>query len=255
MGLREELASQGTWLFRWRSYVPLGFVPVVAAAIVYRVQHGHHHDAAQGFSATNELIWEVACFGISLSGLITRVLTIGWAAPRTSGRNTRQQRADDLNTTGMYSIVRHPLYLGNYLVGLGVSMAPLAWWLPIFYSLVFWLYYERIMFAEEEFLRTTFGERFVNWSSSVPAFTPLIWRWTRVARPYSISAVLRGEHPTLFMIVVLFAGFDAAENWCVENRLRMDLTWQILLGVSALMYVLFRGAKKRGAWRIPMGAW
>ena len=62
-----------------------------------------------------------------------------------------------LNTSGLYSVVRHPLYLGNYLMWLGVALFSRTWWAPVIVSLVFWLYYERIMFAEEEFLRRQFG--------------------------------------------------------------------------------------------------
>ena len=38
-----------------------------------------------------------------------------WAYTKnTSGRNTHDQVADSLNTSGIYSIVRHPLYVGNF---------------------------------------------------------------------------------------------------------------------------------------------
>ncbi len=56
---------------------------------------------------------------ISFFGLALRVIVVGHAPYGTSGRNTREQVADTLNTTGMYSIVRHPLYLANYLIILG----------------------------------------------------------------------------------------------------------------------------------------
>src|SRR5437667_16865 len=35
MPLKEELQQQGDWLFRWRSYVPLALVPVLAFALYY----------------------------------------------------------------------------------------------------------------------------------------------------------------------------------------------------------------------------
>lgn len=65
------------------------------------------------------------------------------------------------NTTGMYSIVRHPLYLGNFFVGFGIVLICSSVWLAVVFCLLFVVYYERLMFAEEEFLRTSSG-----WSSS-----------------------------------------------------------------------------------------
>lgn len=89
-----------------------------------------------------------------------RIFTIGHTSKRTSGRNTKRQIADTLNTTGIYSVVRHPLYLGNFFMFLGVMLFAHLWWLLLIYILVFWLYYERIMFAEEAFLRKNFGDEY-----------------------------------------------------------------------------------------------
>ena len=100
----------------------------------------------------------------------------------TSRRNTGRPQAETLNTTGLYSVVRHPLYLGNYLMWLGVALFPGAWWAPVIVSLVFWLYYERIMFAEEEFLRRQFGEHYTAWAAATPAFLPRLGRWRSPGR-------------------------------------------------------------------------
>lgn len=152
MLLRESLEQTGQWLFRWRSYLPLallGFLPI--ALVRYEHPFGCPRlDAA----------WELFCFGISAFGLFLRIKTVGHAPKGTSGRNMRHQRADELNTTGMYSIVRHPLYLGNFFMYLGVALVPRFWWMPLLLMLVFVLYYERIIFAEEQFLECKFGQRY-----------------------------------------------------------------------------------------------
>ena len=44
-----------------------------------------------------------------------------------------------------------------------------VWWLPVIYSLAFWIYYERIMFAEEAFLRQKFGETYRRWAATTPS--------------------------------------------------------------------------------------
>ncbi|MGB8874133.1 MAG: hypothetical protein WCC75_12145, partial [Desulfobaccales bacterium] len=50
-------------------------------------------------------------------------VSLPWGLPPrgTSGRNTQGQVAETLNTTGIYSLVRNPLYLGNFLIWLGLS--------------------------------------------------------------------------------------------------------------------------------------
>ena len=50
-------------------------------------------------------------------------------------------------------------------------------WFAMAFLLVYALYYERIMFAEEQFLRGKFGQAYLDWSSQVPAFWPALGQW------------------------------------------------------------------------------
>ena len=63
------------------------------------------------FDMRDELIF----LGVSLIGEIIRILTVGFAPKNTSGRNTVDgQIADELNTTGIYSIITPPPLSGKF---------------------------------------------------------------------------------------------------------------------------------------------
>jgi protein-S-isoprenylcysteine O-methyltransferase Ste14 len=123
MSLRNEFEISGSWLFRHRSYLPLLIVPLFLVGMVSFSYLGHNH-------TVNEF-WQIFCMLISFLGLAVRIIVVGRAPVGTSGRNTREQVANALNTTGIYSVVRHPLYLGNYLIMIGFAMWPIfgGWWL------------------------------------------------------------------------------------------------------------------------------
>jgi protein-S-isoprenylcysteine O-methyltransferase Ste14 len=59
--------------------------------------------------------------------------------------------------------------LGNYLVWLGISLASFDIYFTVIMSLLFWIYYERIMFVEERLLERKFGTDYLNWASKLPA--------------------------------------------------------------------------------------
>jgi len=146
MPLIEEFERSGNWLFRWRSYLPMLFLPLIILAVA------RYPLIEENFRW--HFAWSLVCFAIALVGLWVRCHTVGHAPLGTSGRNTKEQVAETLNTSGLYSVVRHPLYLGNFLIVLGIVMQTFSWWLIALYAACFALYYERIMFTEEAFLQT-----------------------------------------------------------------------------------------------------
>jgi protein-S-isoprenylcysteine O-methyltransferase Ste14 len=186
MALKEEFEKVGNWLFRWRSYLPLFLAGIILTGMRNFEYPGNSHYL--------DRVWELLCLAISFLGLAMRSYTIGHAPKGTSERNTHSQEAKSLNMTGMYSIVRHPLYLGNLFCWLGVSMFPRVWPVSVIVILAFWIYYERIMFAEEEFLRKKFGEEYEKWANKTPAFFPRLKNWVPNVLPFSIRNVLKREY-------------------------------------------------------------
>ena len=237
MALQDEFQEQGNWLFRWRSYLPLLLVTLVAVAM-------KHPEFPFGSFRVHEM-WEEICLGISFLGLLVRVLVVGYAPAFTSGRNTRTQIADSLNTTGMYSVVRHPLYFGNFLIGFGIALVCWVWWLPVIYALLFMAYYERIMFAEEAFLHRQFGEEFDRWAAATPAFWPRFSKWRRPALPFSFRNVLRREHSGLAVVILGHTCVEFFEHLIDDHRVVWEGFWTVLLFGGTIIYFVLRALKRR----------
>lgn len=241
MALREDFEQAGNWLFRRRSFLPLLLLPLFYPALSgFRYAGGSH-----GL----DLIWEIGCLAVSLTGYGLRIATVGFAPRGTSGRNRHEQIARSLNTTGMYSLVRHPLYLGNYVMWLGASAVPRVWWLPVLVTLAFALYYERIMFAEEEFLRREFGAAFTDWASRTPAIVPRRLAWIPPGRPFSLREVLRQEYSGLFALVTVYSLLEVGSDIAATGRLEVDPVWGTIFILTVALTVVLRALKHR-----PQGA-
>jgi protein-S-isoprenylcysteine O-methyltransferase Ste14 len=193
-------------------------------------------------------LWEVACLLVSASGVAVRALTVGFAASHTSGRNTEEQVADSLNTTGMYSIVRNPLYLGNFVMVLGVMLFLHIWWIPALYVALFALYYERIIFAEEMFLRQKFGQTYLSWAAKTPAFVPKVSLWRSPGVGFSWKKVLRREYHGVIAVVMSLFVLEVASDLSVGGEIEIDLLWRFVLGFTLLGYAVVRTLHKQTTW-------
>jgi protein-S-isoprenylcysteine O-methyltransferase Ste14 len=238
MPLREEWEVQGNWLFRWRSYVPVAFFVIAGLAALDFDYAGQSHAYQEA--------WMVLCFLISCTGLVVRALVVGYTPKGTSGRNTAAgQIAESLNVAGMYSLVRHPLYLGNFLIWVGIPLFFHDPWMLAVFCLAYWLYYERIMYAEEEFLRRKFGQEYVRWASETPAFLPRLSGWKHPPLAFSWRNVLRREYTALFGILMAFGALEVLEHAIVERRFEIETHWKTILPLAILVYVLLRSLKRR----------
>jgi len=199
-----------------------------------------------------EIAWGLLCVAIMLSGLVIRCLVVGYSPRGTSGRNSRAQHAGSLNTRCMYSVVRHPLYLGNFLIMIGAISMIEVWWLAVVATLAFALYYERIILAEEAFLETRFGDHFREWAEHTPAFFPALQLWLAPRRPFSVRMVLANESATFAQIVVAATLIRLACDWTVWRRLgESNVILSGFAACSLVAYFALRAMRKKTRWLSP----
>lgn len=235
MALIQSMERQGNILFKYRGQFPI-LLFVLSVPFIYLTDY----NAISGQVQAYVLYIAIA---ISVVGFLVRFYTIGTTPKGTSGRNTKEQIALVLNSTGMYSILRHPLYLGNYFIWLGIAVTTFNIYFIVIMSLLFWLYYERIIFAEERFLESRFGNDYLEWSKSLPAFIPSILDFKRSETPFSIITVFRREYPSVFASVIGFVFIELVRNFCINKIwIISDSSLNVLI-VSFCVVVLLRTLK------------
>lgn len=239
MALVHEFENSGNWLFKRRSWLP---VFMITAGIVMMYLGNRQ---AILFDLRDELLF----LGISLFGQIIRILTVGFTPKNTSGRNTvNGQIADELNVTGIYSLLRHPLYLGNFFMWLGPVLFLRSGWFVVVFGLFYWLYYERIMFAEEQYLRRKFGEVYDKWSETVSSFIPLTFNYIAPKLPFSVRNVLKREYNSFVNIFVIFILLDLFRNYFLSSRIYLTEMWIWLFAAAFVIWITVRTIHKRTKW-------
>lgn len=235
-------------LFRRRGWLPLFILLTVPLAFVHYTYPFNRHEVQEA--------WTFVCMGLALVGQLIRFVTIAYVPARTSGRNRRTQVAELLNTDGTYSMVRNPLYLGNCLSWLGLAAIPHSPWLWLCIALVFWIYHERVILAEESFLEERFGDEFRSWAARTPVFlpNPMLWRKPMLA-PSFRTAIAR-EHVNWFVLATAFAVLDTIADSVAEAHFHIDPGWAISWSIALVLFLLVRYLKKCTAiLTVPDRAW
>ncbi|HXN06801.1 MAG TPA: isoprenylcysteine carboxylmethyltransferase family protein [Nitrospiria bacterium] len=73
---------------------------------------------------------------------------------------------------GPYAYSRNPLYLGNFLLGLGFICMGNYWAAIVLFLILFFIIYRATILDEEKLLTRMFGNPYIEYRRSVPRFFP-----------------------------------------------------------------------------------
>lgn len=191
-------------------------------------------------------IWYLLlCIAVAAAGQVIRIISVGYAADGTSGRNTKRQVADEINQTGIYSILRNPLYLGNLLMWLGAALYTRIWWLVLAVFIIFWLYYERIILAEEDYLLNKFGAGYIAYTEKVNCIIPSLKNYQPNQYMFRIKKALRQEYSGVYALFLVFTVLELLRNYLMLHKLYLSEVWIMSGCVLTLSYLTLRLLKKR----------
>jgi protein-S-isoprenylcysteine O-methyltransferase Ste14 len=214
----------GKFLFRFRSFTPL---PLIVLTFIF----------FKPFSPS--LLWTVIGLLLALVGEGVRMISVGYAGSGTSGRENFL-KAESLNTTGLYSLARNPLYWGNGFIFAGlltVYAHPLA--LVLFGAFLF-LQYHFIVLAEEEFLRLRHGQAYSEYCGRVNRWLPRFDAYSPPKQRFDRRKVFFKENDSCFNLLLAVLLILAWKDHVFFGRLRHPA----LTAVAALVLVFFYAGVK-----------
>ncbi len=180
------------FLFNYRSYTP---IPLLLAILIL---------AAPTPASL------LGGFALALLGEATRIWAVrhaGGATRTTSGVGAGAV----LITHGPFAYVRNPLYLGNFLLSLGLcimSWAWMPWMLFLFIALFGWQYWS-IISLEEEHLQQRFGQTYTEYLANVPRFLPRLTPFRKQeAQAMPLARALKIEKNTLASFTAVAAAIS-----------------------------------------------
>jgi protein-S-isoprenylcysteine O-methyltransferase Ste14 len=143
-------------------------------------------------------IWPIG-IGLAFAGMILRI----WAQQHL---RYRLKVKKCLTTTGPYSLVRNPIYVGNILMCLGATVtSELLWLVPI--ALFYWFgIYSIVVRYEERHLLEKYGEPYRRYLAEVPRWLPraIGFRNFEILNKYFLSSIAAEIHCPFILLPYVF---------------------------------------------------
>jgi protein-S-isoprenylcysteine O-methyltransferase Ste14 len=185
---------------------------------------------------------------IALFGQMIRAVAIGLDYIIRGGKN-RQVYAEKLVQGGMFAHCRNPLYVGNFLILVGVGVASnsilfIATGIP-FFILAYWA----IIAAEENFLRNKFGAEFDAYCARVNRIVPNLSGigTTLEGMEFNWRRLIIKEYGTTYLWMVAMILVTLKNVWLSgQYQPGHPLVWTLwsLLALVTILYLLARYLKK-----------
>jgi protein-S-isoprenylcysteine O-methyltransferase Ste14 len=240
MLLKNQMENQGIWLFRFRGILPL---IVLGFGLYENLQTELHPELYPLEGTPYEVYFEMSCLALALLGLVLRIITVGHTPANTSGRNVSGQVADRLNTDGMYSIVRNPLYLGNFMIWFMISLLTMNIWFIAAFVFIYWVYYERIIFMEEQYLTRKFGKEYEDWAAKTPCFIPRFRGYKKAGYSFSWKKAVKKEKNGLLALLLVFSLFDIVGELAVRQPPKY-MPLAVITAIVTVAYFIIKYIKR-----------
>src|SRR5689334_3074858 len=189
---RSRSAQIGAVLFRHRGWLPVPFlfIPLLVAGRA---------------SAWNWIV------GFVLIAIGEAIRLAGVAAAGTVTRR-RSRTVQRLVTYGIFSWMRNPLYVGNFLIWMGFTViSGVLWFIPIAIVL-FAIEYTLIVRYEEGVLESIFGAEYLAYKSRTPRWIPRPPA-VRETGEHHWGEAWRSEISTFLQYAVLSAAFAVKQAY------------------------------------------
>ena len=144
---------------------------ILAAALVYML-FGAPPEHLQGWLGD---VLRLCGYALIVAGCLWRVWCLTFIGGAKDGV---------LTTTGPYSVVRNPLYVGSFLGVIGFGLAVRLPLLPVVLLFMFAALYPAVVANEEQRLEELFGDAYRCYRDTTPRWIP---RWSLYHEPESIG--------------------------------------------------------------------
>ncbi len=222
----------GNFLFKYRSFTP---IPLIIIVFVFFKPY---------IKLSSDNLLTVAGLIVMFLGEVIRLISVGFSFHGTSGRENFL-RAESLNVSGIYSVVRNPLYIGNLLIYTGLLIVYSNLYALLIFDILLIVQYYFIILSEEEFLKEKYGIEYSKYCEKVNSIFPGFRDYIKPENKFNRLKVLFKENDSIFNALIIFGIILMYKGYIYSGRVLHGKSFSIYFGVLILFYIIIKIIKKK----------
>ncbi len=164
---------------------------------------------------------------------------VGHVKVNETQRGSNAPKIGRLVTAGPYAYVRHPLYVGTFLVGVGFCVVVRSAWLVLAALAFFFLVYRGKVRSEEATILHEWGEDYEAYRRAVPRWVPTFRRYPHGEGSWTWQGIWASKEPkTLAWVIVALVALYFREEFFQERNLFAGAHWAKRVVWLAVVVVL-----------------
>ena len=137
----------------------------------------------------------------------------------------------------MYSLVRNPLYLANYINWLGIILLLSDPIIAVISTLIFIIIYREIILIEENFLLEKFNQNYQRYSTKTPRIIPSFKNWVKPENEFNLVKSLINIKNGLFALSIVFYLINSIENYKTHGVI-FQMNWIFCIMLFSIFFYL-----------------
>lgn len=177
-----------------------------------------------------------------LTGLLILLgLRVRWAAENRESNTL----ASLVEAKGIYSVIRFPFYLSDFLILLGITTFVGSFSLLLVFVLSATIVIERMLMFEERISYNNLGDDYVKWYKSTNAIIPVIWNWRGATYVKSLKSKAQNMLNPIFFALFVLNAIYIYKYYRVNFTFSIDYFLAIPLLILLILLILMRFSKRK----------
>ena len=176
-------------------------------------------------SAIESIPFEVFCLLTAIFGIFVRIFA------------QISKEKNSFSNKGAYSIIRNPLFFGNFFILFAITLMTQSWEIILTNSMITICFYSLIALYEEDIFKEEYKQQYINYANKTNCFIPSLKNYINPDKNFNIKQIIKHESSTWLLCAVSFVTIEIIRGYFEFNKFFLSKFWFYVLIFAFIIWL------------------